>query len=90
MGPHPHPPPFLANRISKSDALLLTLLFFLSWQAQIKLEAFGFAVADATSALELDPNYVKVSRHCEDNPSPRRQEPGDRKWGVGDISFIFC
>ncbi|KAJ5099804.1 Serine/threonine-protein phosphatase [Penicillium argentinense] len=28
--------------------------------AQIKLEAFGFAVADATSALELDPNYVKA------------------------------
>lgn len=32
-----------------------------SWQAQIKLEAFGFAIADATKALELDPNYVKVS-----------------------------
>ncbi|KAF7719565.1 Protein-serine/threonine phosphatase [Penicillium ucsense] len=29
-------------------------------QAQIKLEAFGFAVADATAALELDPNYVKA------------------------------
>lgn len=34
-------------------------IFF--WQAQIKLEAFGFAIADATRALELDSNYVKVS-----------------------------
>lgn len=32
-------------------------------QAQIKLEAFGYAVADATAALELDPNYVKVSHY---------------------------
>ncbi|KAG0155815.1 hypothetical protein PDIDSM_2988 [Penicillium digitatum] len=29
-------------------------------QAQIKLEAFGFAIADATKAIELDPNYVKI------------------------------
>ena len=29
-------------------------------QAHIKLEAFGFAIADATKALELDPSYVKV------------------------------
>ncbi|KAJ5628657.1 Serine/threonine-protein phosphatase [Penicillium lividum] len=29
-------------------------------QAQFKLEAFGYAVADATSALELDPDYVKA------------------------------
>ncbi|OJJ48886.1 hypothetical protein ASPZODRAFT_1341399 [Penicilliopsis zonata CBS 506.65] len=29
-------------------------------QAQIKLEAFGFAIADATKALELDPSYVKA------------------------------
>ncbi|KAJ5979102.1 hypothetical protein N7501_002444 [Penicillium viridicatum] len=29
-------------------------------QAQIKLEAFGFAIADATKAIELDPNYVKA------------------------------
>lgn len=42
-------------------------------QAQFKLEAFGFAIADATKALELDPNYVKVRRYiscrwrlCED------------------------
>ena len=29
-------------------------------QANIKLEAFGYAVADATSAISLDPNYVKA------------------------------
>lgn len=30
-------------------------------QAHIKLEAYGFAIADATKALELDPAYTKVS-----------------------------
>ncbi|KAH2155983.1 Palmitoyl-protein thioesterase 1 [Aspergillus fumigatus] len=29
-------------------------------QAYIKLEAYGFAIADATKALELDPSYVKA------------------------------
>jgi serine/threonine-protein phosphatase 5 len=29
-------------------------------QAHIKLEAYGYAIADATKALELDPGYVKV------------------------------
>ncbi|KAI5285324.1 hypothetical protein KEM54_000658, partial [Ascosphaera aggregata] len=29
-------------------------------QAYIKTEAYGFAVADATKALELDPHYVKA------------------------------
>ncbi|KAL4807779.1 DUF89-domain-containing protein [Aspergillus unguis] len=29
-------------------------------QCHIKLEAYGFAVADATKALELDPNYIKA------------------------------
>ncbi|KAI9887682.1 MAG: hypothetical protein M1823_000546 [Watsoniomyces obsoletus] len=29
-------------------------------QANIKLEAYGFAIADATRAIELDPNYVKA------------------------------
>lgn len=43
-----------------------------SWQAQIKLEAFGFAVADATKALELDPNYVKVSRYREGYPRTQK------------------
>lgn len=29
-------------------------------QANIKLEAHGFAIVDATKALELDPSYIKV------------------------------
>jgi hypothetical protein len=41
----------------------LTVYSRLVLQAQIKLEAFGFAIADATRAIELDPNYVKVSRY---------------------------
>lgn len=36
-------------------------------QAHIKLEAYGYAIADATKAIELDPGYVKVrSRHFLD------------------------
>ena len=31
-----------------------------SFQANIKLEAYGYAIADATRAVELDPSYVKV------------------------------
>ena len=34
----------------------------MGWQANIKLEAYGYALADATKAIELDPNYVKVRR----------------------------
>lgn len=30
-------------------------------QANLKLEAYGYAIVDATKAIELDPNYVKVS-----------------------------
>lgn len=29
-------------------------------QAQIKLEAFGYCIADATKAIELDANFAKV------------------------------
>lgn len=29
-------------------------------QSHIKLEAFGYAIADATKAIELDPSYVKA------------------------------
>lgn len=31
-------------------------------QANIKLEAYGYAIADASSAIELDKDYVKVSQ----------------------------
>ncbi|KMU90671.1 serine/threonine-protein phosphatase PP1 isozyme 3 [Coccidioides immitis H538.4] len=33
---------------------------FFSGQANIKLEAYGYAIADATKAIELDPSYVKA------------------------------
>lgn len=39
-------------------------------QAQIKLEAYGYAVADASKAIELDPNFVKV-RDATTNPRVR-------------------
>jgi len=29
-------------------------------QANIKLEAYGYAIADASKALEIDPSYIKV------------------------------
>lgn len=29
-------------------------------QANIKLEAYGYAIADATKAIEIDSNYTKV------------------------------
>lgn len=31
-------------------------------QANIKLESYGYAIADATSAIEIDPGYIKVGR----------------------------
>lgn len=31
-------------------------------QANIKLEAYGYAIADATKAIELDKNYIKVGQ----------------------------
>ena len=30
-------------------------------QANIKLEAYGYAIADATEAIKLDKDYVKAS-----------------------------
>jgi serine/threonine-protein phosphatase 5 len=29
-------------------------------QAHIKAEAYGYAIEDATKAIELDPSFVKV------------------------------
>ena len=31
-------------------------------QTQIKVESYGYAIADATKAIELDKNYIKVRR----------------------------
>lgn len=36
------------------------LILDFSEQAHIKMEAYGYAIADATKALELDPTNVKV------------------------------
>ena len=30
------------------------------WKANIRLEAYGYAIADATKAIELDKSYIKV------------------------------
>ena len=35
---------------------------FPTTQAYIKTEAYGFAIRDATKAVELDPAFVKVRR----------------------------
>ncbi len=40
----------------KTHVIILT-----ARQANIKLEAYGYAIADATKAIELDESYVKVS-----------------------------
>lgn len=32
-------------------------------KANIKSEAYGSAIIDATKAIELDPNFVKVRQH---------------------------
>lgn len=66
-------PSFFSNRAqvrcdSGTSHLLSCFCFPFQWlndspysrQCHIKLEAYGFAVADATKALELDPSYVKV------------------------------
>jgi len=40
-------------------------------KANIKSEAYGYAIADATKAIELDPNFVKVRySHWGDNIFP--------------------
>jgi hypothetical protein len=51
------------SRVACVFRLEWCLLILALLQAQFKLEAFGFAIADATKALELDPNYVKVRRY---------------------------
>lgn len=35
------------------------------FQANIKLESYGYAIADASKAIELDESYVKVSLYAE-------------------------
>lgn len=48
-------PPFPAHRFGRvTDQALPSI------QAYIKTEAYGFAIRDATKAIELNPSFVKV------------------------------
>jgi hypothetical protein len=38
-----------------------------SLQAYLKTEAYGYAIADATKAIELDPKFVKVRNQYPKN-----------------------
>lgn len=56
---------FSATELRCVDGFMLYCqVFVLIWlsliQAHIKMEAYGYAIADATKALELDPTNVKV------------------------------
>lgn len=87
-------PTWLPNHRNKPrdhwlGSLLLTLCV-LPWQAQIKLEAYGFAIADATKALELDPNYVKVSRSREDHPAQADRKEDPCRWQMGGLLEASC
>ncbi|EKG19256.1 Metallo-dependent phosphatase [Macrophomina phaseolina MS6] len=52
-------------------------------QANIKLEAYGFAVADATRAIELDPNNVKAYyRRAVANTAILKHNEALRDWKI--------
>lgn len=64
-------PSFFSNRAQVSALILVSAWFLETFrvfgandggllQAHIKMEAYGYAIADATKALELDPANVKV------------------------------
>ena len=49
---------FYSQAIEKDDTV--PAFYTHRAQAQIKVEAYGYCVADATKAIELDANFVKV------------------------------
>lgn len=50
-----------AEKYTEAIALYPTAIFYSNRaQAQIKLEGYGMAIADADMALSLDPNYIKA------------------------------
>ncbi|KAB2579748.1 Metallo-dependent phosphatase [Lasiodiplodia theobromae] len=52
-------------------------------QANIKLEAYGFAVADATKAIEIDPNNVKAYyRRAVANTAILKHNDALRDWKI--------
>lgn len=55
-------PSFYTNRAQVCSLDRTRATTYLVRQANLKVEAYGFAVADADKAIELDPNNVKV-RH---------------------------
>ncbi len=46
-----------------------------SGQANLKIEAYGYTIRDATKAIELKPNFVKVRPR---QPDPKRETPSGR------------
>ena len=40
-------------------------------QAYLKTEAYGYAISDATKAIELDPSFVKVRTFTHSPPLPQ-------------------
>ena len=61
-------PSFFCNRAQVREYDQHTLKLYLTLpQANIRLESYGYAIADATKAIQLDPGYVKVcitAKHC--------------------------
>jgi tetratricopeptide (TPR) repeat protein len=58
----PNQPTYYSNR---AQVCLVESMSMVAWltcrlQANIKSEAYGYAIADATKAIEIDPNFVKV------------------------------
>lgn len=55
-------PSFFCNRAQVNSALCFCFCESSAYSAQanIKLESYGYAIADASKAIELDNSYVKV------------------------------
>ena len=51
--------------------------------ASLKLRDFAAAEADCTSAIELEPRYIKVSRHVQTPTGPRLQLYGKVRQQAG-------
>jgi hypothetical protein len=56
-------------------------------QANIKSEAYGYAIADATKAIELDPNFVKVCCHFHVNMASLGSDLLPISWLYSNTAF---
>ncbi len=77
-------PSYYCNRaqviLPGTDSLLGTSIADVQYpQANIKLEQYGYAIADAAKAIELDPGYAKVR---DDSPHRRHSRWTDVVTGV--------